>query len=196
MQAPEITTDRLVLTPLAAADAGALFSYRSLPEVCRYQSWEPTRIEDAAAFIESVRAVGFDSPGTWSQLGVRLRETGELVGDLGVHFLEDGAQVEVGFTLAPAAQGRGLGTEAVAGLLDHLFTALRKHRVSASIDPRNGPSLRLAQRVGMRQEAHFHRSVRFKGEWADDVVYAILASEWRALPRAVGEALQNGPCGE
>lgn len=180
MQPPDITTDRLVLTPLTDADADALFSYRSLPEVGRYQSWEPARVEDAAAFIESVRAVGFDSPGTWSQLGVRLRETGELVGDLGVHFLEDGTQVEVGFTITPAVQGRGFGTEALAGLLDHLFNTLRKHRVSASVDPRNGPSLRLARRVGMRQEAHFRQSVWFRGEWADDIVLAVLASEWGA----------------
>jgi RimJ/RimL family protein N-acetyltransferase len=173
-----IVTDRLTLTPLSAADAEALFGYRSLPEVSRYQGWTPSRLEDAVSFIEGFRSVAFDSPGTWFQLGIRTRETGALVGDLGVQFLEDGRQAEIGFTLAPAFQGRGLATEAVVGLLNHLFGSLGKHRVIASVDPRNEPSLRLLRRIGMRQEAHLHQSLLFKGEWADDCVFAMLASEW------------------
>ena len=182
MPRPDIVTDRLIVTPLDVADSEAQFAYRALPEVFRYQSWEPSCAEDAVKFIEGLGAVEFDSPGTWFQLGVRLRESGELIGDLGVHFLDDAKQVEIGFTLAPAAQGRGLGTEAVVGLLDHLFGSLQKHRVIASVDPRNEPSLRLLRRVGMRQEAYFRRSLLFKGEWADDIVFAVLASEWRERP--------------
>ena len=40
------------------------------------------------------------------------------------------------------------------------------------------PSVALLERVGMRKEAHFRKSIWFKGEWADDMVFAILASEW------------------
>jgi RimJ/RimL family protein N-acetyltransferase len=177
--APEIVTRRLTLAPLATGDAVALFAYRSLPEVTRFQTWQPSSLEDALRFVEACNAVAFDTPGTWSQLGIRLRESGQLVGDLGVHFLEDGAQVEIGFSLAPASQGRGLATEAVRGVLDHLLVRLHKHRVIASVDPRNEASLRLLRRVGMRQEAHFRESLQFGGEWVDDVVFAVLASEWR-----------------
>ncbi len=175
---PEIETARLSLARLCAADAEALYGYRSRPEVCRYQSWEPRTLAEVVAFIESLRAVPFGSPGTWFQLGIRWRETGALIGDLGVHFLDDGAQVEIGFTVAPDAQGKGVGTDAVTGLLDYLFGPLGKHRAFASADPRNERSLRLLQRLGLRQEAHFVKSICFKGEWADDVVFAILASEW------------------
>jgi RimJ/RimL family protein N-acetyltransferase len=175
---PIITTGRLVLSPLSAADSTALFAYRSLQEVSRYQNWEPQSLEDAAAFIAALASTEFDTPGTWFQLGVRLRESGELIGDLGLHFLGDGQQVEIGCTLAPAFQGRGIGTEAVTGVLALLFQQLGKHRVFASADPRNRSSLRLLRRVGMRQEAHFRRSLLFKGEWADDVIFAVLDSEW------------------
>jgi RimJ/RimL family protein N-acetyltransferase len=178
VDAPAIGAERLLLSPLVPADAVPLFAYRSLPEVCRYQSWEPTRVEDAEAFIAGLAGVAFDTPGTWFQLGVRLRRGGELVGDVGVHFIEDGEQVEIGFTLAPRAQGRGFATEAVTALLGTVFGELGKHRVTASVDPRNEASVRLLRRVGMRQEAHLVRSLRFKGEWADDLVFAILDSEW------------------
>jgi RimJ/RimL family protein N-acetyltransferase len=169
-----------VLTQLRASDAEALFAYRSLPEVARHQGWVPVAVEDAVDFIRSIECVAFDSPGTWFQFGIRSRESGELVGDMGVHFQHDCEQVEIGFTLAPSWQGRGLATEAVAGLLDHLFGTLGKHRVFASVDPRNAPSLRLLRRIGMRQEGHFVQSVRVRGEWTDDIVTAILTSEWNS----------------
>jgi RimJ/RimL family protein N-acetyltransferase len=175
---PQIDTDRLVLTRLRTSDAEALFAYRSLPEVARYQGWAPVVVEDATDFIRSMERVEFDSPGTWFQFGIRARKSGDLVGDLGVHFLDDGEQVEIGFTMSPEWQGRGLATEAVTGLLDHLFRTLHKHRVCASVDPRNAPSLRLLRRIGMRLEGHFAQSVPVGGEWTDDLAAAVLASEW------------------
>jgi RimJ/RimL family protein N-acetyltransferase len=36
------------------------------------------------------------------------------------------------------------------------------------------------QRLGMRREAHFHEQVLLRGEWTDEYVCALLASEWRA----------------
>jgi RimJ/RimL family protein N-acetyltransferase len=48
------------------------------------------------------------------------------------------------------------------------------------VDPRNGPSTALLRRVGIRQEAHFHESLWFNEEWADDLVFAILRSEWNS----------------
>jgi len=188
MQTPEIITDRLVLSPLAPVDAETLFEYRSLPEVSRFQNWEPTSTNEAVLFIERLARVEFDTPDTWYQFGIRLRESDPLIGDFGMHFMDDGCQVEIGFTLAPAYQHRGLGAEAVVGVLDFLFTQLRKHRVFASVDPRNRPSLRLLRRIGMRQEAHYHKSLRFKDEWADDVVFAVLASEWVDRPGIGGHA--------
>jgi RimJ/RimL family protein N-acetyltransferase len=177
---PRIETERLVLTPLRAGDADALFAYRSLPDVRRFQTWEPSVLEDADAFIAELAATAWDTPGTWFQLGVRRRDTGELIGDLGVHFLEDGEQAEIGFTLAPSAQGQGFAAEALTALLRYLFRACGKHRVTASADPRNAKSMALLARMGMRREAHFVRSLWFKGEWADDVVFAILDTEFEA----------------
>jgi RimJ/RimL family protein N-acetyltransferase len=184
MLPPELTTERLVLDGLSARDADAFSAYRALPEVCRYQSFAPADAEDAARFIASVERAAWDVPGTWSQLAVRDRGSHTLVGDLGVHFVDED-QVEIGFTIAPAFQRTGLGTEAVRALLDHLFLAMGKHRVVASVDPRNKASVALLERIGMRREAHFRESLRFKGEWADDLVFAVLAGEW---PRSAGRS--------
>ena len=182
MTGPEIATERLVLEPLTLEDAEALFAYRSLPEVYRYQTWAPTGVSDARAFIQELEPVEFDTPGTWFQLGIRERESGRLVGDLGVHFLEDGRRVEIGFTLDPAFQGRGLATEAVTALLDHLFGALGKDRVVASADPRNVASVRLLERIGMDREEYIPEAFVLRGEWVDDIVFAIDAADRETLP--------------
>ena len=53
------------------------------------------------------------------------------------------------------------------------------HRVTASCDGRNTPSMGLLERIGMRKEGVMIQSVWAKGEWTDDVLYAMLADEWK-----------------
>lgn len=181
--APDLRTDRLRITALMPGDASALFDHRTAEDVARFQSWVPRCVDEARAFIVRNASGSFNRNDSWYQLAVRSAATGELVGDLGLHFVaDDGHQVEIGFTIAPAHQRHGLGSEAVAALLDYLFTVLNKHRVFASVDPRNAASMALLSRVGMRQEAHFRQSLYWKGEWVDDVVFGLLRSEWRSPP--------------
>jgi len=59
------------------------------------------------------------------------------------------------------------------------FVELDAHRVTALIDPRNEASVSVARRLGMRLEAHCRECVWLRGEWTDEVTYAITASEWR-----------------
>jgi RimJ/RimL family protein N-acetyltransferase len=174
-----IVTERLTLRVLEPGDAPAVFAYRVLPEVSRYQSWEPASAAEVRAFIEGLAGIGPDAPGRWYQLGIVLRATGELIGDCGIHVsATEPREAEVGITVAPGFQRRGLAGEALRALLGFLFDDLGKHRVYGSLDPRNAASLALLERVGMRREAHFVESLWFKGAWADDVVCALLKREW------------------
>jgi RimJ/RimL family protein N-acetyltransferase len=52
------------------------------------------------------------------------------------------------------------------------------HRVIARVDARNDASARLARRLGMRQEAYLVRNEWFKGEWTDELDFALLEEEW------------------
>lgn len=175
----EIRTQRLSLTRLDRDDANSLYAYRSDPAVSRYQCWVPGSLDEVAEFIKDQQSTSFDTPGTWYQFAIRFRDAGLLVGDLGVRFpKEDTRQVELGITIDPRHQRQGYGVEAVKGVLDHLLGRLGKHRVFASVDPQNEAAIALLERVGMRQEAHFRESLWMKDEWADDIVYAVLKSEW------------------
>ncbi len=176
----EILTDRLCLRCLQPEDNERMFAYRSNPEVLQYQSWEPQSQEEIRSFINSNLGREFNTPG-WYQIAIARRGDVGLIGDCGIHFLEIDIRVaEIGITIAPEFQSMGYATEALTALLDLLFTRLNKHRVFASVDPRNHPSMALMQRIGMRKEGHFVQSLWFKDSWADDVVFALLDSEWRS----------------
>ena len=118
-------------------------------------------------------------PDTWYQLGIVKKDTNELIGDIGIHFIGyENNQVEIGYTLDPEYQRKGYATEVVKSLIDYLFFTLKKHRVSASLDPVNVKSIALLERVGMRKEALFKKSLWIKGQWEDDLIYGILEEEW------------------
>jgi RimJ/RimL family protein N-acetyltransferase len=176
-----VVAERLVLRALRADDADAIFAYRTDPDIMRYQGWEPKSADDVRAFIAELGAAEPYAPGTWYQLGIALRSTDELIGDCGVHVPQtEPDQAEFGITLAPAFHGHGYATEAIRAMLRLAFDTLGKHRVFGSIDPRNARSIALMRRTGFRREAHFVESLRFKGAWVDDAVFAMLAREWRA----------------
>ena len=83
-------------------------------------------------------------------------------------------------------QHRGLGAEAVVGVLDSCYPIAR-HACLPSAIPGIG---RRCDCFGASDapEAHYHKSLRFKDEWADDVVFAVLASEWVDRPGIGGHA--------
>jgi len=111
-------------------------------------------------------------PGEWIQIAVAERSTGALVGDIGMGLHPNRAGVaEIGFTIAPAAQGRGFGTEAVLSALAWLFAMGKVDVVEAITDARNAPSIRLLERVGMHLERT--QEMPFKGEMSTEFVYSI-----------------------
>ncbi len=177
----DLRSKRLIIKRMGQDDAPALFAYRSDPAVTRFQEWEPAGLDEVVEFITANQASVFDEPNSWFQVGIYSADnTPRLIGDIGIHFLEEASQtVELGITIAPSYQRFGYGSEALSTLIDHLFGALQKHRIIASIDPTNAASIALVKKVGMCQEAHFRQSLLYKGEWVDDLIFAILRSEWK-----------------
>ena len=105
----------------------------------------------------------------------------ELIGDFSVwRTSREHLQGELGFVVHPDHQGKGYGAEAARLMLQMGFERLGFHRIVGQCDPRNAASTALMERLGMRREAHLLQNQLVKGEWVDTLVYAILASEWRA----------------
>jgi RimJ/RimL family protein N-acetyltransferase len=173
-------TTRLHIRPVNVEDNKSMFKYRSDPETNRYLSLNPETEADVSDFI-SRTSKEMNVPGTWFQFVLIDKESDLLIGDIGLHFLEsdsDNKQIEIGYTLDKTFRGKGYATEALIVIIDYLVFNLNKHRIIASIDPTNSASIKLIERLGFRKEAHFVKSLFFHGDWVDDVIYAILATEW------------------
>ncbi|WP_255434125.1 GNAT family N-acetyltransferase [Carboxylicivirga sp. M1479] len=173
-----ITSKRTFLRPVVLSDNEQMFCYRSDAVSNQYQSWIPKSLEEVNAFIAKNPAT-INEPNTWFQLAIVDQLSSNVIGDVGIHFIgDDGHQCEIGCTLSKEYHGRGLAFECMQVVINYLFHKLNKHRVMASIDPDNMRSIRLVERLGMRKEAHFKQSLYLNGKWVDDVIYAVLKSEW------------------
>ena len=174
-----IETPRLIMRRFRDTDLVPFAAYRNDPQVARYQSWEGITEAEVVAFIAEQREARAGMPGAWLQVALELREDGALVGDCALKTEAGDARLgEIGYTLARAYQGWGLASEAVAALLDYAFGGLQMHRIVAQVDCENRPSVALLARLGFRREGHFIRNTWFKGAWADEYLYAMLAAEW------------------
>ena len=177
-----IATERLVLRRFRDSDAGTLSAYRSDPAVARYQSWAaPYSLEQARAAVASFAAADPLSPG-WFQWAIERTADRAHIGDLGVNRHENRMRAELGFTLALSCQGQGYATEAVRGMLGHLFRVEGLHKVSAECDARNTASARVLERAGFTREGHLRSHTWIKNEWTDDLLYGLLARDWISRP--------------
>ena len=178
----QLTTQRLLLRPVQETDVSALFDYRSDADTNQYQGWIPQSLDETYDFIRNRVSPIINQADTWFQLVIINQPTNRLIGDVGIHFMdEESQQIEIGCTLRKDCHGQGYATEALKSTITYLFEELEKHRIVTSIDPQNLSSIALVERLGFRKEAHFRESIFINGEWVDDLVYALLSREWCAV---------------
>jgi RimJ/RimL family protein N-acetyltransferase len=175
---PVLTTARLVLRPLATADAAGLFAVFSDPAVVRFWSAEAwTDISFAETAI--ARALEAYRDETEIRFAVELATTRELIGTVNLHhFFNQNNRCELGYAIASAHWGKGYASEALEAALDHGFREVGLNRVEADIDPRNAASGRVLEKLGFRKEGYMPQRWLVHGDYADTVNYGLLRSYW------------------
>ncbi|GAA2169620.1 GNAT family N-acetyltransferase [Actinomadura napierensis] len=188
-----IETERLSLRPFREDDLEGLYAYQSLPEVARFLYWEPRDREESRSFLrEKMAASSLEKEGDWLVLAIEWRASGDLVGEVNLQWRSrEHRQGEIGYILNPAFHGRGIATEAAEAVLRLGFEGLGLHRIVGRLDGRNAASARVLERLGMRREAHLLQNEMVKGEWTDEVIYAMLSGEWQE--RGAGPGAAGGP---
>jgi len=178
----DVVRERVRLRPVVDDDLGAMVRYRGDAEVCRFLPFEPQTADDIRARIGHLfGGTRLDGERGGVLLAIEDRTDGTVIGDLVLFHLDrDAGAAEIGWVVGPAASGRGLATEAVRALIDVAFGVYGLRRLVARIDADNARSLALAERVGMRREAHLVENAWFKGRWSDEVDYGVLSREWKA----------------
>lgn len=182
-----IKTARMTLRPYEMRDLEGLHDMFGRADVCRYLPWEPMDIDQARAKLERrVQQTRIESDGDPLLLAAVDTETGRMIGEFMLLLMSSQSrQGEIGWSIHPDVQRRGLATEGAAEMLRLGFDELGLHRIVAESDPRNAASIRVMEHLGMRREALLVDSQFLKGEWIGEIICAILESEWRSRTQVV-----------
>ena len=177
-----LRTSRLILRPYTIDDLDDLYDMQSRPEVTRYLLFDVRdRVQARKSLEDRIRTTVLDQEGSSLTLAVVLPETAAVIGDVVLFWTSrEHRQGEIGYIFHPDQSGKGYATEAAREMLRLGFEGLGLHRIVGRLDARNTASARVLERLGMRREAHFVQNEMVKGEWTDEIVYALLEDEWRA----------------
>jgi RimJ/RimL family protein N-acetyltransferase len=175
-----IETDRLLLRRYVENDYNDLLKLQSNPDVARYLLYDartPEQVKEA--LTGRLADVPMDTDGQALTVAVILRDTGRHLGEVTL-FVNNAEHRtgELGYVFHPESHGHGYAAEASVELLRLGFEELGMHRIIARLDARNDSSVKLLKRLGLRQEAHFVKNEYLKGEWTDELVFAMLFEEW------------------
>jgi RimJ/RimL family protein N-acetyltransferase len=181
-------TERLVLRLMLPTDADIVVAYRNDPEIAAMQDWDlPYSLERARTML--ARQADRDDlvAGDWTSLALQLNRdlNGDLIGDVACRIDDTCSVAEIGYTLRREFHGHGYAREAVAALVDHVLASTPVHRIEASLDPQNVASMRVLESIGFTFETFTRQSYFMRGEWYDDLRYAMLRDDraaWLARP--------------
>jgi ribosomal-protein-alanine N-acetyltransferase len=151
---PLLSTPRLELREITAADADWYLAHFSRPEIVHGQGYPAPA--DRAAAEEELRHYVLDmfSERRGFRWGIALNGSQELIGSFGLYNWVDGPppQAELGYDLAVEWWGHGLMTEALTAVLDFAFGPMLLERVEALVITDNDRSIRLLERAGFYLE--------------------------------------------
>lgn len=173
----------VTLRPLRRRDGGA-WSRSRLANAEWLARWEPTSTQSwesrnsVAEFHRTLsRLRSAARIGTMLPFAVVYGD--RLVGQLNVSNVVRGAlrSCSVGYWIDSAVAGRGITPTALALTIDHCLTEARLHRVEVNIRPENQASIRVVEKLGLRQEGYHERFLDIDGGWRDHLSFAITTEE-------------------
>ncbi len=150
---PTLETERLLLRPVGDEDTEAYSRLAS--DVKRNAYWgydyreDMPKNADISWFLQSARE-DFHHRAEMP-LGIYIRETGKLIGEVVLHRFGYRAEAEVGVRLLPEAEGHGYAREAVAAYTEYGFYKLNLERAEAKCFRENDRSARMLLSSGMRE---------------------------------------------
>jgi RimJ/RimL family protein N-acetyltransferase len=161
------------LRALATADLARWFEYLSLPVVYEHTSWNLSRVDDLAGYLDSSEQPAADSR---LRLAIASRETGHLVGTIGFHSIwPQDRRAELAYDLSPAVWGQGIATYVVSLMVDWAHTDPGFDRVQATVLQSNARSRAVLDRCGFHFEGMLRQYRIVRGQPGDFDMYSHLA---------------------
>lgn len=167
----------LRLVPSDVRLAPVLWNWRQEPGARRNMPIRQASIEDLA---DRLTRSGSDlADRTRDEYRWFIERDGEPVGTVALkNVSRSNGYAEIGYHVAEAHQGVGIGTFAVTACLDLAFADPDFHRVFATISAHNLASQGLVRKLGFRREARLREHHNIEGKFVDQLVFAILRDDW------------------
>jgi RimJ/RimL family protein N-acetyltransferase len=180
---PTLTTERLILRPLALSDAKTIQELAGDREVADTTRLIPHPYPDGLAEVWISSLQPRYERGEGVSFGITLKE-GPLIGSIGILLNLVDHHAEMGYWIGKPYWNQGFCTEAAAAVLGYAFETLQMERLFANYFARNPASGRVIAKLGMTQEGTLRHHRCKWGQYEDLVVCGILRSEHQNLKKA------------
>jgi [ribosomal protein S5]-alanine N-acetyltransferase len=175
---PNLQTRRLFLRPFELPDGGdvrRLAGDRAIADTT-LQIPHPYEVGMAEEWILT-HPFRFEA-GEQVVFAVVLRESGQLIGAMGLVIEGKFRRAELGYWIGRPYWGNGYCTEAGKAILEYGFQALNLNRIHAYHFKRNPASGRVMQKLGMKHEGTSPQHIMKWGVFEDVELYGIIRSDW------------------
>jgi [ribosomal protein S5]-alanine N-acetyltransferase len=145
----------------------------------RWDATAPSRSHaQPRSFASMVRAMKREAR-AGRQLPFVVEYDGHFVGQLTVSNIVRGSAqyASIGYWIDEAYAGRGIITRAVAMAIDHCFVQVGLHRIEVAIRPENTSSLRVVEKLSIKEIGYAPRYLHIDGDWRDHKLFAITREE-------------------
>jgi RimJ/RimL family protein N-acetyltransferase len=189
---PILAGSSFTLRELRVEDAPALLAMLTTEEVSRFISPPPTTVEGFERFI--MWAQRERQAGNYACFAVVPAGTDTAAGIFQLRSLESGfSNAEWGFAIGSQFWGTGIFAEAARMVIDFAVDVIGTHRLEARAAVANGRGNGALRKIGAVQEGVLRRSFQRHGIHHDQVLWGILAEDWRLqrLPQQPGTASVN-----
>lgn len=145
----EIETPRLRLRQWKPEDYDAIANYYSDEANAQYVGGKKDAEHAWRHFALIIGHWVLKGFGYWA---LEEKTSGQFVGSVGLWQSPTWPELELGYWLVPAYQGKGYASEACRNAIEFAKHRLKAPSLVSYIDPANGPSIRLAERLGARYD--------------------------------------------
>jgi ribosomal-protein-alanine N-acetyltransferase len=174
---PTLVGKQVVLRELHVSDAASLFALLTTEEVARFISPPPTTVEGFEQFI--AWTIRQRKAGSYACFAVTIQGCDTAIGIFQVREMERGfGTAEWGFALGSPYWGTGVFQDSAEIVLEFVFGTLRVHRLEARAAVLNGRGIGALRKIGAVKEGVLRKSLERHGQFLDQVLYAVLDSDW------------------
>ncbi len=183
---PVLQAGKATLRELEISDAASLFESLTREEVTRFISPPPATIDGFERFIAWTRHE--QSHGRYVCYGIVPEGEARVVGIIQVRQLDNSfTTAEWGFALGADYWGTGLFHESALAVIGFAFEQIGVHRLEARAAVANGRGNAALRKLGATPEGVLRRSFLRYGEYLDQVIWGLVATDWVYFQPGAGQ---------